>query len=228
LSMSFRVCERLVSSQPVQFADAYRALAQQANSQGMTMLVSSGDSGAAGCDPGGPTQATKGLGVNILASAPEVTAVGGTTFNEGSGNYWSSSNNSTTRASALSYIPETSWNDTPSLGALWSTGGGLSLYYAKPSWQTGPGVPNDSVRDMPDISLTASGHDGYLVLTQGALGPVMGTSASAPTFAGIVALLNQYLVSTGKITKPGLSNINPNLYRLAQVSPGVFHDVTTG
>src|SRR5207249_11940522 len=40
--------------------------------------------------------------------------------------------------------------------------------------------------------------------------------------------LNQYLVSTGKITKPGLSNINPNLYRLAQVSPGVFHDVTTG
>ena len=226
LSMSFGGCEQLITSQPLQFADAYRQLAQQANAQGITWMVSSGDSGAAACDQGGPALAVNGLDVNVLASVPEVTGVGGTMFNEGNGNYWGSPNSD--YSSALSYIPEAAWNDTAALGAIWSSGGGVSAYYSKPSWQTGAGVPNDGHRDVPDVSLTASGHDGYYVMTQGQFGGVMGTSAACPTFAGMVALLNQYLLSTGKITQPGLSNINPNLYHLAQVSPGVYHDVTVG
>jgi uncharacterized protein (TIGR03437 family) len=228
ISMSFGTCASQVSSQPLQFADAYRALAQQANAQGITWVVSSGDTGAAGCDYGGPTLATKGLDVNIFAAVPEVTGVGGTTFNEGSGNYWNSSNSSTA-VSARSYIPEKAWNSTASMGKIWSTGGGVCTYFTKPSWQTGPGVPNDNARDVPDIALAAAGdHDGYLVYNEGNIAVIGGTSASAPVFAGIVALLNQYLVSTGKQSKPGLGNINPNLYHLASTNPGVFHDVTVG
>ncbi len=55
-----------------------------------------------------------------------------------------------------------------------------------------------------------------------------GTSIAAPAFAGIVALVNQYLLGNGSLSQPGLGNINPELYRLAQNTPGVFHDVATG
>ena len=228
ISMSFQACEQLISSQPLQFADAYRQLAQQANAQGITWMVSSGDSGAAGCDLGSPMQATNGLGVNVFASVPEVTGVGGTMFNEGSSNYWSATNSST-KSSALSYIPEATWNDTADVGVLASSGGGVSTFFAKPSWQTGPGVPNDNARDVPDVALAAAAnHDPYLVETQGVFNGIGGTSAACPAFAGMVALLNQYLLASGKITKPGLQNINPNLYHLAQVNPAVYHDVTVG
>jgi hypothetical protein len=106
----------------------------------------------------------------------------------------------------------------------------VSLVYTKPTWQTGPGVPNDGSRDVPDISLNASDvHDAYLVVSQGYMSPIGGTSASAPSLAGIMAVLNQYLVQNQVQTKPGLGNINPKLYNLAAGSTsGVFHDVTTG
>ena len=54
------------------------------------------------------------------------------------------------------------------------------------------------------------------------------TSISAPIFAGILALLNQHQISTGAQSTPGLGNINPMLYTLAQTTPGIFHDVTVG
>jgi subtilase family serine protease len=57
---------------------------------------------------------------------------------------------------------------------------------------------------------------------------VGGTSVAAPTFAGIVALLNQYLISNGFQTKPGVGNVNPRLYAMAQSVPSAFHDITTG
>lgn len=73
---------------------------------------------------------------------------------------------------------------------------------------------------MPDVSLTAAAHDGYIVVSGGQELVYTGTSASTPVFAGIVALLNQYEGSNGQ------GNINPNLYRLAQTT--IFHDITTG
>jgi subtilase family serine protease len=211
-----------------------RAIAQQANAQGITWLASSGDSGGADCDPHGffgvtnnATLAAGGLAVSIPASFPEVTAVGGTQFNEGSDQYWNDSNN-TNGGSALSYIPEIVWNETGA-GGLLASGGGSSIYFPKPAWQTGPGVPNDYTRDVPDVSFSAAGnHDPYMVINAGGQRATGGTSASSPSFAGVVALLNQYLVAQGQQAQPGLGNINPQLYRLAQTTTDVFHDITEG
>lgn len=236
LSITYGACES-------QFGDAgltaENADFEQANAQGMTVLAAGGDSGAADCDgssgpnSSAPTSATHGLAVDFPASSPYVTGVGGLEFNEGSGTYWSASNNSQ-NGSALSYIPEKVWNDTTPNNALSAGGGGRSSKFPKPVWQQGAGVPNDSVRDVPDLAFSASpGHDTYLICagngdcTNGFrdsstnLDAVAGTSASAPVFAAIVALLNQRMGTSE-------GNINPALYRLAASSSDAFHDTTVG
>jgi subtilase family serine protease len=167
ISWSYGSCEVQNSPGARQF---FRSLAQQAAAQGITWVASSGDSGPADCDAhGDPSHpiATQGISASLPASVPEVTGVGGTRFNEGGGNYWNSSNGANS-GSALSYIPETSWNDSAIDGALSASGGGASIAFAKPVWQSAPGVPNDGARDVPDVSLSASGdHDGYAVCTGG-------------------------------------------------------------
>ncbi len=221
ISLSYGGCEAQNSS-------SLRSLAQQANAQGITWLASSGDTGAAACDASNAKVATSGLAVSFPASIPEVTAVGGTELNEGSGTYWRDYN-TVSSGSVLSYIPEIAWNDTARRNELSASGGGASIFYAKPLWQTGTGVPNDGVRDVPDISLPASAdHDGYMFYTSGNWGIVGGTSVSTPALAGVLALLNQYLVAKSALATPGLGNINPTLYHLAQTSPSLFHDVTSG
>jgi hypothetical protein len=232
MSFSYGYCEPQIASDPSAAAVYLQGLAQQANAVGMTWLAASGDSGAAACDIGGVKAASQGLAVNLPASVPEVTGVGGTEFDEGSGSYWSAVNNAN-GSSALSYIPEMAWNDTSediaAGGGLTSTGGGASIFFAKPSWQTGAGVPNDHARDVPDISFDASNeHDSYLIYAGGQSLLVGGTSASTPVFSGAVAMLNQYLVANGIQSQAGLGNINPALYRLAQTTTGVFHDITVG
>jgi hypothetical protein len=220
ISVSYGGCE---SGSP----SSLRTVAQQANAQGITWMNSAGDSGAAGCDFGAQS-ATHGPSVTFPADIPEVTAVGGTEFNEGSGSFWSAQN-SANYGSALSYIPEKAWNDSALGGGIAASGGGASAMFAKPWWQTGPGVPADQARDVPDVALSASGdHDGYVIYASGGLMAIGGTSASSPSFAGIVALINQYVVAKGSQLKAGLGNINPNLYSLAQNTTGVFHDITVG
>jgi len=200
-----------------------RALVQQANAEGMTWFAASGDSGAADCEDQGASIAQNGLAVDAPASIPEVTAMGGTEFNEQGGtSYWVGS-------AAQGYIPEMAWNDTSMVGSFASTGGGASVYFPQPAWQTGPGVPSDGFRHVPDLALNASAdHDGYYFYSLGSPGQVGGTSAGAPTMAGIFALLNQYLVSTGAQAQAGLGNVNPAIYRLAQNTSGVFHDISVG
>ena len=73
-----------------------------------------------------------------------------------------------------------------------------------------------------------SRHDPYQIYANGAALYVGGTSAPTPVFSGMLALLNQYLAANGGQSQPGLGNINPALYRLAQATPGIFHDVTAG
>lgn len=223
VSLSFGSCEAANSRVALTSA---RALAQQANAQGITWLASSGDSGAAGCDPPTKTQASLGLGVSFPASLPEVTSVGGTQFAEADGTYWAAAN-SNTLASALSYIPEQGWNESDATG-LAASGGGLSSTFSRPSWQGAPGVPDANFRSVPDVSLAAAGHDGYLIANGGQLFPVRGTSASTPALAGILALVNQYQELNGVETRSGQGNINPNLYSVARSTSGVFHDVTSG
>jgi pseudomonalisin len=224
MSLSFGSCESDMGATENAF---YNNLWAQAAAQGITVMVSTGDSGAAGCsDPSIATGSAKA--VNGLASTPYNVAVGGTQFKEGSGSYWSSAN-ATYDTSALSYIPEGVWNESGSVSGgsgLWATGGGASLLYAKPAWQVAPGVPQDGKRDLPDVALSAAGHDGYLIITGGSLSSVGGTSAAAPSFAGLMALVVQ---KTGQ--RQG--NANVRLYQMAnsQYASGgasVFHDIVSG
>ena len=224
LTISFGDCEQGI---PV----ALRYVAQQANAQGITTMAASGDEGPATCDAilGTSTQqSTLGPTAIFPGDMPEITAVGGTTLTEGGGSYWASTNNAN-GGSALSYIPESVWNDTVSRDSFAASGGAASVLFSQPAWQTGPGVPASGARSVPDVSFPASpDHDGYEVVTGGELAIYGGTSVSSPAFAGIVALLNQFLTSTGELAQPGLGNINPDLYRLAQSTTDVFHDVTVG
>src|SRR5260370_23765558 len=149
LSESFGSCESDTIPAYTQFVTSLR---EQAAAQGITYVVSSGDQGPYTCYPFQQTGIGP-LSVNILASTPYTIAVGGTGFSSGTKNstYWAASNAKSTFASALSYIPETAWDD--SCGApkctgtnvyVASTGGGSSQLFPKPSWQSGvPGIPAD-------------------------------------------------------------------------------------
>jgi subtilase family serine protease len=258
MTESFSGCEALSTSTQ---AIGASALAEQAATQGITYFVSAGDNGAEGCDDqdtetvaGGP------VSVNLLASTPFTVAVGGTVFNENGDPslYWSSTN--TNQESAISYIPEDAWNDScpastcGSKANIVAGSGGASTFFSKPSWQAGvTGIPNDNSRDLPDVSLTASGaHDGYVLCLEGSCVPnaqgeiliylVGGTSASAPSFASLMALVAEQAAYPN--FRLGLANYV--LYRLAATQnatlsqcnasstsglPGsscIFNDVTVG
>lgn len=231
ISMSFGQCENNETSAQ---ATAWASLAQEAASKGITWLVSSGDSGPATCDQQGIVGqvAEHGIYVSLFAASPDVTAVGGTEFNEAStglaSSFWNSANGPY-GGSATGYIPETAWNDSILTGSVLATGGGKSKFFSKPSWQVGSGVPNDGGRDLPDVAFAASAaHDGYYLCNNGCGGGHGGTSAAAPLFAGMVAVLNQSLLKAGVLHTPGLGNINPMLYQLVQSYPAAFHDIQTG
>ncbi len=262
MSVSFGNCEaHLVTGSNAFFS----ALWEQAAAQGISVSVAAGDSGSAGCDVAGASQAQNGLAVSGIASTPFNVAVGGTDFND-AGNattYWCppgefysngqcSSVVSSTLSSAISYIPEIPWNlscasaglqgcsglpqNSPSL-VVGGGGGGQSSVYSKPVWQNGPeivGTPaTDKARDIPDVSLFSSigsSSDAAWIICDpfasslsatacslySGSGYVLigGTSASAPAFAGIMALVNQYMSSQ---PTPVARQGNPNyaLYYLA-------------
>lgn len=267
ISTSYGYCEGGATGQTgvgQAFALQVQGWAQQANSQGQTIVAASGDAGAADCDPNSTdpngTSATQGLAVDVPAAIPEVTGMGGNEFSGDSPTYttnnppganlpyWTAAGSTTdTISSALEYIPEVAWNDTTADIAAGSgfaaSGGGASIFFAKPTWQTGTGVPADGQRDVPDLSVAASpNHDGYLICSEdgsnssiqpsctagfrtgtgGTFTVVGGTSVAAPTFLAILSLINQQLGS------PGLGNVNPNLYTFAASTSSPFHDVTTG
>jgi subtilase family serine protease len=262
ISNSFGLCEADIGQ--AQAVSLWQTI-RQGNSQGQTMTSASGDAGAADCDGDVatvPKTASRGLSVDIPAAIPEVTGVGGTEFMgdaaatvigtapntcSAATPFWLASPGTppscdltSPDATAISYIPEMTWNDTSQAGQLSASGGGASTFFAKPSWQTGTGVPADGARDVPDVALNASAlHDPYLICSQGKcengfrdtdstptandLDAAGGTSAGAPTLAGILALILQATKAAG------LGNVNPMLYNLAAVAPQqAFHDITSG
>ncbi len=242
ISTSYGFCEAGLGLSATQQIQGW---AQQGQMQGQTIVAASGDSGAADCEPNGSTVATTGLAVDVPASIPEVTGMGGNEFFGDPASLtttadWTGASGTDTISSAIQYISEEVWNDTLAAGILSASGGGASTFFSKPTWQTGTGVTGTQ-REVPDLSLSASpDHDGYLFCTSdkgavtctsgfrnstGGLAVVGGTSAAAPTFAAILALLNQYF---GNTPPTGLAPVNPVLYKLAANNPAAFHDVTAG
>ncbi|HLX00138.1 MAG TPA: protease pro-enzyme activation domain-containing protein [Candidatus Acidoferrales bacterium] len=281
MSTSFGTCEAFLGTGGNAF---WATIWEQAAAQGISAFVSAGDSGSANCDSF-VNAASNGTFVNGIASTPFDAAIGGTDFDYNAtgypGTFWNTT--ATLGLSAKSYIPETPWNDScgqspvfttcnppaqPFLQNISATGGGPSdcavvsggvctQAYSKPPWQVATGVPNDSVRDLPDASLFAApgtvSNSFYAICeadfnpgvpsctnAPGAVFiPVGGTSASTPAFAGILALVNQAMVTAGKSPRQG----NPNyvMYPLfatetlancnSSTTPAgtcVFNDVTKG
>jgi subtilase family serine protease len=293
-SMSFGQCELHLGTAGNQF---WNAVWEQAAAEGISAFVSAGDGGSAGCDNfDTATRARDGLAISGDASTPFDIAVGGTDFGGNffnSAAYWSATNDPTTQASALSYIPELPWNDSCTnsifafigfpadpiatcnnasaagfLNIVGGSGGKSSCVasdgshiasctggYAKPSWQTGVGVPADSVRDIPDVSLFAS--NGFLgsfyIICEADLSPTGmcdlnppfedfagfgGTSVSSPAFAGILALVNQkthtrqgnanfVLYKLAAEQNPANCNVNGNaILTTAPAASCIFNDIT--
>jgi large repetitive protein len=110
MTVSFGACEAFLGAAENAF---FNSLWQQAAAQGITVLVSAGDSGAAGCDIPSFGPASAGIAVSGLASTPFNTAIGGTQFNENGNDstFWNATNGAGF-TSALGYIPETVWNES--------------------------------------------------------------------------------------------------------------------
>jgi hypothetical protein len=180
MSLSYGECE-LVSA-AVGDLDEAASLWEQAAAEGVTVFVSSGDAGSAACDQD-ESAASFGIAINGLGSSWFNVSVGGTDFNDlnKTSKYWLPGNGNLGQ-SAISYIPEQTWNSSCAskqlskvlgysspLAACNSTGegsefldtgaggGGPSYYWSQPMWQTGiAGMPQTTTRAIPDISLFAA------------------------------------------------------------------------
>jgi hypothetical protein len=257
LNVSFGGCETALGSSGNQYI---LNLWEQAAAQGISVTVSSGDSGSAACDNlDTEKEASNGLAVNGLASTPFNISVGGTDYDILYSNFPTSfstyvdlTNTLPKHRSALKYIPEEPWNDSTLLNTdiasnytdtqdmnIIAGGGGISSVYPVPTWQAS--VASGTGRNLPDVSLLA-GNGVYGALwgictdqdssgadcAAGATGNnfnltgVGGTSAAAPAFAGMLALVKQQ-------TGSRLGQADDVLYNLAKSKyEAVFHDVTTG
>ncbi len=263
LSLSFGNCEYTLGSNNA----FWSGLWEQAAAQGITVTVSSGDSGSAACDDDNTQEyAVFGQAVSGIASTPYNVAVGGTDFYYANGSsdfatYWNTTSTGATPTESLQKtIPEQPFNSSQFGTSIYqgSTSAGTSIFAAgggastcgqptvnssgtvtacapnpKPSWQSGAGVPADGVRDLPDVSLFGSlddngsytplcASDGDCLPSGGSvyITGVGGTSASAPEFAGVMALVNQIY---GRQGQAGYI-----LYPLATQYPASFNDVTHG
>jgi hypothetical protein len=221
VSFSFGGCE---AQYGVVEAAYQSTLGDAASMTGITFIAATGDAAAAGCDEYAAL-ATDGLSISLPASMPGAVGVGGTVLLPlPVSMYWGSS------GEALSYFPESGWNDTIAYHQILGGGGGASIIFPKPYWQVGV-TPNDGARDLPDISLSASSAAvPYYVEIGGAPAGYGGTSCSAPSFAGILTLVEQAIAVANPMAPVGLGNANPVLYALANnpATKDAFHDITMG
>ncbi len=185
-----------------QSRNALNTACQDASTMGVTILAASGDNGASDGSAGGtPT-------VDFPAASPYVVGCGGTKLT----------------ISGAQIGTEVAWNElSANEGA---TGGGVSEVFALPSFQKGadvPKAPNGFVgRGVPDVAGDADPETGYDVVVDGQQSVIGGTSAVAPLWAGLLALINQSLGTN-------VGYVNPLLYS-AEVArkKSTFHDITSG
>jgi len=194
VSISWGGPESTWTSQATQTFDQ---VAQEAAALGVTITVAAGDNGSSDGVSDGSNN------VDFPASSPNVLACGGTTL--------VSSNGAITR--------ETVWNDGSGGGA---TGGGFSTVFAQPTYQASLAstYAGQTGRGVPDVSGDADPDTGYSILVDGQQEVIGGTSAVAPLWAGLVALLNEQLGAR-------VGFLNPKIYALAEPSNG-FNDITKG
>jgi kumamolisin len=182
-----------------QSLDALNSACQDASTMGITVLVAAGDDGSSDGSTNGEAE------VDFPASSPYVVACGGTTL-ELSGETISS---------------EEVWNEESS--GEGATGGGVSQLFALPNFQEGadvPEAPDGFVgRGVPDVAGDADPETGYNVVVDGQSTVVGGTSAVAPLWAGLFALINQSLGTN-------VGYVNPLLY--TATAEATFHDITVG
>jgi kumamolisin len=187
------------SSWTEQSRNALNSACQDASTMGVTVLAASGDDGASdGSTNGAPT-------VDFPAASPYVLGCGGTKL----------------AISGASIESEQAWNELSSNEG--ATGGGVSEVFALPSYQQSanvPKAPNGFVgRGVPDVSGDADPETGYNVVVDGEQTVIGGTSAVAPLWAGLLALINQSLGAN-------VGYVNPLLY--AAKTEATFHDITSG
>lgn len=206
---------------PTQLADLNAALRADADHH-VTVIAATGDAGAAG-EPCALINALNGGGPFgtpvkepiLVASNPLVLSAGGTSLNASH--------------ATGAWTGETAWGlpyGSPGSG-FQASGGGFSHLFARPAYQDGvPGI--GATRGVPDVAADANGHTGMtIVISDGNGGYTIrdsgGTSASAPLWAGIIALADQY---AGR----QLGFVNPTIYRLARSASyhQAFHDITIG
>ena len=263
ITMSYGLCETSLSSSDY---STLEGIMEQGASQGQTILAASGDSGSTACyDPGGKsglsTTQQEGLAVNYPASSAYVVGVGGSELvpaDTASSNttYWKSASGSDVVSSALSYIPEQTWNDdSASIGqqygalyAISSGGGGVSTLTARPSWQTGvTGIASGNFRLVPDISLASSAeYAPYLYCSSDTSAWSSGqkascssgfhdsttgdlTAAGGTSFATPIFAAMLAMIEQKEGSSLGVAN--KNLYSLASSSftyGSAFHDITSG
>lgn len=202
-------CDKLLTA--ADLAPVRSALvAAQAN--GTTAFNASGDLAGLECRGGDDWSAPPGpddIGLDSVASLPEMTSVGGTTLSTAPDGGWMS---------------EQAWFDVP---LSQGTGGGISALFDRPPWQRAVSATTDVNRRLtPDIAAVADPFTGVQIIYKQT--PVLGggTSQSAPIWAGLAAMMNEYLQAHGG--RP-LGFINPLLYRIAAGAPWpAFRDVSLG
>ena len=182
-----------------QARNALNSACQDASTMGVTILAASGDDGASDSSSnGGPV-------VDFPAASPYVLGCGGTKLT----------------LSGASITSEQAWNDLSSNEG--ATGGGVSEVFALPSYQQSarvPKAPNSFVgRGVPDVAGDADPETGYNVVVDGQQAVIGGTSAVAPLWAGLLALINQSLGMN-------VGYVNPLLYQAK--TEATFHDITSG
>jgi kumamolisin len=187
------------SSWTQQALNSFNLACQDAATMGVTVLAASGDSGSTdGSSDGKPT-------VDFPASSPYVIGCGGTRLS----------------LSGAKISSEVVWNELSSNEG--ATGGGVSGFFALPTYQQTAGVPKSPSgflgRGVPDVAGDADPETGYNVVVDGSATVIGGTSAVAPLWAGLLARINQ---SLGK----DVGYVNPLLY--ASGSAATFHDITSG
>jgi kumamolisin len=197
LSMSYGEGETYTTQVQVNTDDQYFA---ELAAAGVTLFASSGDGDATpgasgGGDKTGPVQ------VETPASDPNVTGVGGTSLQLDSNNNVSS---------------EVVWNNSSG-----GSGGGTSIYFSRPTWQTGTGVPFGTMREVPDVAASADPVFGAIIYLGGVQTVEGGTSWSSPTWAALCALMNQARADAG-LTPLGV--LGPNIYPLLGTS-GYANDI---